>query len=183
MFGALKHARQASAVVRRRRLSERVQRGVSPSSRQRRVCRRVRQTQSNADRRDTLARLQSARSDGADGARPMSKITAKILPRTDAGNDPNDHRDDRGYLNRAEPAVDGPPKFVALKPQTAALPEKSHAEKRYRSTRHLKISMLTCRRTPTWMCPLAICGLAAASMRVCRGRRVPTTNRSRHGNG
>ena len=162
MFGARKHARQASAVVRRRRLGERVQRGVSPSSRQRRVCRRVRQTQSNADRRDTLARLQSAQSDGADGARPMSKITAKILPRTDAGNDPNDHRDDRGYLNRAEPAVDGLPN---------------------RSTRHLKISMLTCRRTPTWMCPLAICGLAAASMRMCRGRRVPTTNRSRHGNG
>lgn len=59
----------------------------------------------------------------------MSKITAKILPRTDAGNDPNDHRDDRGYLNRAEPAVDGLPKFVALKPQTAALPEKEPRRK------------------------------------------------------
>ena len=59
----------------------------------------------------------------------MSKITAKILPRTDAGNVSNDHRDDRGYLNRAEPAVDGLPKFVALKPETAALPEKEPRRK------------------------------------------------------
>lgn len=32
----------------------------------------------------------------------MSKIVAMILPRTDAGNDPNDHRDDPDYLGRAE---------------------------------------------------------------------------------
>ena len=39
-------------------------------------------------------------------ARPITKITTKVLSRSEIGNDPNDHRDDPGYLARAESTED-----------------------------------------------------------------------------
>ena len=76
--------------------------GLSPSSWSCRVRGRIRQTQLDVGRRNSRACVQPRRSDRAAGTGLMSKINVKILPRTEAGNDPNDHRADLDYLNQAE---------------------------------------------------------------------------------